>query len=220
MDGWPRSAPIVMTAVRRADGRGPVTRGDVMALPHPPTWPPATRRPMEPAEASSPPMQVRIELRDYDPVWPQLYAWEAARIRSALGERMVRLEHAGSTSVPGLAAKPIIDIVLEVPDAAEEAAYLPALQAAGYGLRLREPDWFQHRLLKGPDTDINLHVFSAHCPETDRMLLFRDWLRAHAGDRDLYVRTKRELAAQDWGSVQQYADAKTTVIGEILARAQ
>jgi len=86
---------------------------------------------MEPAEASSPPMQVRIELRDYDPVWPQLYAWEAARIRSALGERMVRLEHAGSTSVPGLAAKPIIDIVLEVPDAAEEAAYLPALQAAG-----------------------------------------------------------------------------------------
>src|SRR5829696_72460 len=104
------------------------------------------------AQAPSPPMPVRIELRDYDPSWPQLYAREAARIRSALGERMVRLEHAGSTSVPGLAAKPIIDIVLEVPDAAEEAAYLPALQAAGYGLRLREPDWFQHRLLKGPDT--------------------------------------------------------------------
>jgi GrpB-like predicted nucleotidyltransferase (UPF0157 family) len=162
----------------------------------------------------------RIELRDYEPSWPQLYAREAARIRSALGERVVRLEHAGSTSIPGLAAKPIIDIVLEVPDAAEEAAYLPAMEAAGYGLRLREPDWFQHRLLKGPDTDINLHVFSAHCPETDRMLWFRDWLRGHAGDRDLYVRTKRELAARPWTSVQQYADAKTVVIGAILARAQ
>ena len=167
-----------------------------------------------------PPRQGPIELCDYDPAWPQLYQREAARIRSVLGDRVVRLEHVGSTSVPGLAAKPILDLVLEVPDAAEEAAYLPAMQAEGYVLRLREPNWFQHRLLKGPDTDINLHVVSAHCPETDRMLLFRDWLRAHAGDRDLYVRTKRELAAQDWGSVQQYADAKTTVIGEILARAQ
>src|SRR5829696_9754147 len=172
------------------------------------------------AQASSPPMPARIELRDYDPVWPRLYAREAARIRSVLGERVVRLEHAGSTSVPGLAAKPVIDIVLEVPDASEEAAYLPAMEAAGYGLRLREPSWFQHRLLKGPDTDINLHVFSAHCPETDRMLLFRDWLRAHAGDRELYVRTKRELAVRPWTSVQQYADAKTAVIGAILARAQ
>jgi GrpB-like predicted nucleotidyltransferase (UPF0157 family) len=171
-------------------------------------------------EASSPPMPARVELRDYDPIWPQLYAREAARMRLALGERVVRLEHAGSTSVPGLAAKPIVDIVLEVPDAAEEAAYLPALEAAGYGLRLREPDWFQHRLLKGPDTDINLHVFSAGCPETDRMLLFRDWLRGDAGDRELYVRTKRELAARPWMSVQQYADAKTAVIGAILARAQ
>ena len=145
---------------------------------------------------------------------------EAARIRSALGGRVVRLEHAGSTSVPGLAAKPIIDIVLEVPDAAEEAAYLPAMEAAGYVLRLREPNWFQHRLLKGPDTDINLHLFSAGCPETDRMVSFRDWLRGHAGDRELYVRTKRELAARPWTSVQQYADAKTAVIGAILARAQ
>jgi GrpB-like predicted nucleotidyltransferase (UPF0157 family) len=165
-------------------------------------------------------MQARIELRDYDPSWPQLYEREAARIRSVLGERVVRLEHAGSTSVPGLVAKPLIDIVLEVPDAAEEAAYLPAMQAAGFVLRLREPDWFQHRLCKGPDTDINLHVFAAHCPETDRMLLFRDWLRGDADDRQLYVRTKRELAGRPWTSVQQYADAKTAVIAAILARAQ
>ena len=172
------------------------------------------------AEEPSPLMQVRIELHDYDPIWPQLYAREAARIRSALGERVVRLEHAGSTSVPGLAAKPIIDIVLEVPDTAEEAAYLPAMEAAGYVLRLREPGWFQHRLLKGPDTDINLHVFSAGCPETDRMLGFRDRLRRHADERKLYMRVKRELAGRDWTSVQQYADAKTAVIGAILARAQ
>jgi GrpB-like predicted nucleotidyltransferase (UPF0157 family) len=191
-----------------------------MALPDPTEVAAGHEPPMEPAGASSPPMPVRIELRDYDPSWPQLYAREAARIRSALGERVMRLEHAGSTAVPGLAAKPVIDIVLEVPDAAEEAAYLPALEAAGYGLRLREPNWFQHRLLKGPDTDINLHVFSAGCPETDRMLLFRDWLRGHTGDRELYVRTKRELAARPWMSVQQYADAKTAVIREILARAQ
>jgi GrpB-like predicted nucleotidyltransferase (UPF0157 family) len=172
------------------------------------------------AKAALPSMPARIQLRDYDPTWPRPYAREAARIRLALGERVVRLEHAGSTSVPGLAAKPIIDIVLEVPDAAEEAAYLPAMEAARYGLRLREPNWFQHRLLKGPDSDINLHVFSAGCPETDRMLLFRDWLRGNAGDRELYVRTKRELAARPWPSVQQYADAKTAVIREIPARAQ
>jgi GrpB-like predicted nucleotidyltransferase (UPF0157 family) len=166
------------------------------------------------------PLQAPVELCDYDPAWPRRYQREATRIRSLLGDRVVRLEHVGSTSVPGLAAKPIVDLVLEVPDAAEEAAYLPAMKAAGYGLRLREPDWFEHRLLKGPDTVINLHVFSAGCPETDRMLLFRDWLRGHTGDRELYVRTKRELAARRWTSVQQYADAKTAVIREILARAQ
>jgi GrpB-like predicted nucleotidyltransferase (UPF0157 family) len=172
------------------------------------------------AQAPSPPMQARIELRDYDPSWPRLYAREAARIWLALGDRVVRLEHAGSTSVPTLAAKPVIDIVLEVPDAAEEATYLPAMEAAGYVLRLREPGWFQHRLLKGPDTDINLHVFSAGCPETGRMLSFRDRLRSHADDRELYEGVKRELAGWDWTSVQQYADAKTAVISAILARAQ
>ena len=158
-----------------------------MVLPDPTDVAACHEPPLAPAEASSPPMQVRIELRDYDPVWPQLYAREATRIRSALGQRVVRLEHAGSTSVPGLAAaKPIIDIVLEVPEAAEEAAYLPAIQAAGYVVRLREPHWFQHRLLNGPDTDINLHLFSAHRPAPDWMLWFRDWLRSNARDRELY----------------------------------
>src|SRR5438132_1215336 len=87
----------------------------------------------------------------------------AERIRSALGDRVVRLEHGGSTSVPGLPAKPIVDIVLEVPDSSDEPAYVPELEAAGYVLRIRERVWFEHRLFKGPDTNINLHVFSAGC---------------------------------------------------------
>jgi len=167
-----------------------------------------------------PPLQAPIELHDYDPAWPQLYQREAARIRSVLGDRVMRLEHVGSTSVPGLPAKPIVDLVLEVPDAADEAAYLPAMAAAGYVLRIREPEWHQHRLFKGPDTDINLHLFSAASPETDRMVRFRDRLRAEAADRELYLRTKRELAGRAWTYVQQYADAKTAVIGEILAHAE
>jgi len=162
----------------------------------------------------------QIEIRDYDPRWPDLYAREAERIRSALGDRVVRLEHGGSTSVPGLPAKPIVDIVLEVPDSSDEPAYVPELEAAGYVRRIREPDWLEHRLFKGPDTNINLHVFSAGCPETDQMLLFRDWLRANEADRDLYVRAKRELAAREWKYTQQYADAKTAVVKEILARAR
>lgn len=160
-----------------------------------------------------------LEICDYDPAWPELYAREAERIRGALGDRVVRLEHAGSTSVPGLPSKPIVDIALEVPDSADEPAYLPDLEAAGYVLRIREPDWFEHRVLKGPEAQVNLHVFSRGCEETERMLLFRDRLRASEADRELYARTKRELAARSWKYAQQYADAKTAVVEEILARA-
>ena len=166
------------------------------------------------------PLTAPIQIHDYDPAWPQLYAREADRIRRVLGDRMVRLEHVGSTSVPGLPAKPIIDMVLEVPDAADELAYVPALEEAGYLVRIREPDWFEHRVFKGPDTNVNLHTFSAGCPETDRMLLFCDWLRANAADRDRYAAAKRELVARDWKYVQQYADAQSDIVAEIMARAQ
>jgi GrpB-like predicted nucleotidyltransferase (UPF0157 family) len=162
----------------------------------------------------------RIEIADYDPEWPVLYTREEERIRWLLGDRVVRIEHTGSTSVPDLPAKPIVDIVLEVPDAADEDAYLPQLEAAGYVLTIRESDWLEHRLFKGPDTNINLHVFGADCAETDKMVLFRDWLRGNEADRELYAAAKRELAARDWKYVQQYADAKTEVVQEILARAQ
>jgi GrpB-like predicted nucleotidyltransferase (UPF0157 family) len=167
-----------------------------------------------------PTLQAPIEIAEYDPEWPLLYEREAARVRAILGAKVVRLEHAGSTSVEGLPAKPIVDMVLEVPDSADEAAYAPDLEAAGYLLRIREPDWYEHRVFKGPDTNINLHVFSAGCEETDRMLLFRDWLRANDADRARYAETKRELAARDWRYVQQYADAKTVIVAEIMARAE
>ena len=165
------------------------------------------------------PLAGPIEIHDYDPDWPRLYEREQERIRAALGDRVIRVEHVGSTSVPGLPAKPLIDVALEVPDSADEAAYVPALEAAGYRLRIREPEWFEHRLLKGPDTDVNVHVFSAECEEVRRMLLFRDWLRGNAADRDLYAVKKRELAGREWKYMQQYADAKTAVVDEIMARA-
>jgi GrpB-like predicted nucleotidyltransferase (UPF0157 family) len=160
-----------------------------------------------------------IELVDYDPGWPKLFELEAERIRATLGECVLGLEHAGSTSVPGLAAKPIIDIVLTVADSADEDAYVPALKSAGYALNIREPDWHEHRALKGPDTNVNLHVFSKGCAEIERMTVFRDRLRANPPDRELYERTKRDLARREWKYTQDYADAKTAVVAEILARA-
>jgi GrpB-like predicted nucleotidyltransferase (UPF0157 family) len=160
-----------------------------------------------------------IPIADYDPRWPELFRREAERVRFVLGPRALRIEHTGSTSVPGLAAKPIIDMLLVVADPADEDAYLPDLTGAGYVLRIREPDWFEHRMFKGPGTDVNLHVFSSACAEIDRVLVFRDWLRNHPEDRDLYERTKLALARKKWKYVQNYADAKTGVIEDILGRA-
>ena len=160
-----------------------------------------------------------VHLAPYDPAWPALFEREARRIRAALGVRVRLLEHVGSTSVPGLSAKPIIDMVLAVPDSSDEPGYVPDLEAAGYVVRIREPDWFQHRVFKGPDTNINLHTFTEGCPEIDRMVDFRDWLRSHDDDRELYERTKQDLAAREWRFIQHYADAKTEVVEAIIARA-
>jgi GrpB-like predicted nucleotidyltransferase (UPF0157 family) len=162
----------------------------------------------------------KIQVVDYDPAWPRLFRREADRIRALLGERVVQLEHIGSTSVPGLAAKPIIDIMLVVPDPADEPAWLPDLEAAGYRLVIREPDWYQHRCLKGPDTNVNLHVYPPGCPEIERYLLFRERLRTHPEERAHYQRVKRELAERDWTYVQEYADAKSEVVEGIIARAR
>lgn len=161
-----------------------------------------------------------IMLVEYDPAWPEHFAREARRMSEALGPRAVRIEHIGSTSVPGLVAKPIIDILLVVADSADEPSYVPALEGAGYVLRIREPEWHQHRLFKGPDTNINMHVYTVGSVEIERYLIFRDWLRDHPAERDLYAHTKRDLAQREWRYVQNYADAKSEVVEEIIARAR
>lgn len=167
----------------------------------------------------APRLSGRVVLVEYDPAWPGVYEWEAGWVRAALGDAVLGLEHVGSTSVPGLAAKPVVDVVLSVADSADEASYVPALEGAGYVLTIREPWWREHRMFKGPDGNVNLHVFTAGDAEVARMVAFRDRLRADAADRALYERVKRELAARDWEYVQDYADAKADVVADIMGRA-
>ena len=162
---------------------------------------------------------VKVQLVAHDPAWAGAYERQAERIRGALGDRIVLLEHVGSTSIPGIVAKPKIDILLAVPDSADEEAYVPALERAGFRLHIREPDWHEHRLLHRHDADLNLHVFSGGCGELERMVRFRDHLRANAADREVYERTKVELARREWETTQNYADAKTDVVEGIIARA-
>ena len=158
----------------------------------------------------------RILLKEYNPAWATRYEEERRKISQALGQDGVAIEHVGSTSVPGLCAKPILDILLLVKDASDEGSYVPALVEAGYTLRVREPDWFGHRMLKGTSPEVNLHVFSSGCAEAQRMLDFRDWLRTHEDDRNLYANTKRNLAQQTWRYVQDYADAKSDVVRAVF----
>lgn len=162
-------------------------------------------------------MAVPLTIVEYDPRWPGMFEIGARRIHAALGPGALRIEHTGSTSVPGLAAKPVIDILLVVTNSAEESAYLAKLEAAGYVLLIREPEWYEHRMFR--DEGTNLHVFSDGCVEISRVLKFRDWLRGHPEDRELYAGVKRTLAQREWASVDDYARAKTDVIEEILKRA-
>lgn len=126
------------------------------------------------------PLAAPTLLAEYHSQWSERFRQEAKQIYATLGEKALRVEHVGSTSVPGLPAKPVIDIVLVVTDSANESAYAPALEKAGYQLRIREPGWYEHRMFKGGAGDVNLHVFSEDCPEVDRMVSFRDWLRTSA----------------------------------------
>jgi GrpB-like predicted nucleotidyltransferase (UPF0157 family) len=158
-----------------------------------------------------------ITIAEYDPGWPRLFEREAERIRGVLGGRALLVEHAGSTSVPGLAAKPIIDVLVTVDDITAEEDYLDALLTAGYELRVREPG---HRLVRTPDRGVHVHVYERGARAVDEYLLLRDRLRTDAADRALYERTKRELMLHDWDDMNAYADAKTAVIEEIKARAR
>jgi GrpB-like predicted nucleotidyltransferase (UPF0157 family)/catechol 2,3-dioxygenase-like lactoylglutathione lyase family enzyme len=161
-----------------------------------------------------------VTLADPDDEWPVTAAALCDGIRSVVGDGAVVLAHVGSTSVPGLAAKPILDLVLGVPDPTDEAAYVPGLESAGYQLRIREPEWREHRLLRRDEPAVNLHVFAAGDEEISAMLAFRDQLRADARDRELYLRTKVELAGRTWEHVQDYADAKADVVADVMSRAR
>lgn len=161
-----------------------------------------------------------IRITDYDPDWPNKFEKHAKIITEAVGGYVLTIEHIGSTSVPGFAAKAIIDILVVVPDSANESAYLPQLEAAGYVLRVREPDWNEHRMLRTAKKDVHIHIYSAGCLEIQRILTFRNRLRTNAADRKRYEQIKRDLAAKDWPDMNAYADAKTEVIETIIAEAQ
>lgn len=161
----------------------------------------------------------KVVVADYAPAWPERFRREEGKIRAALGGAALSVEHIGSTSVPGLAAKPVVDILLVVEDSGGETSYLPAMEGAGYVLRVREPDLHEHRMFRTPEKDVHVHVYSAGCPEIGRYLLLRERLREDERDRELYASTKRELARREWPSVDHYAAAKTEVVEAILARA-
>jgi len=158
-----------------------------------------------------------IVIADYDPGWPRRFDAERARIDQALGGAALMIEHVGSTAVPGLAAKPIIDVCVTVADVGDEPSYGPALGRAGYELRVREPD---HRMYRTPERDVHVHVWKQGDPEVERHLVFRDRLRASPDDRSKYERLKRSLAQREWSDMNHYADAKGPVIEAILARAR
>jgi GrpB-like predicted nucleotidyltransferase (UPF0157 family) len=163
-----------------------------------------------------------VEVVEADPGWPGMFEVVAKRIRSALGGAALTVEHVGSTAVPGLAAKPVIDIDLVVADSADEPAWLPALEAAGFTLVIREPWWHEHRCLVAEDPRSNVHVFSPEAPEPIRHVIFRDWLRNHPEDLARYRDAKlaASSAANAAGEhVMDYNARKQPVVREIYDRA-
>lgn len=158
-----------------------------------------------------------LEVVDYDAGWAEIFEHHRGRLLEALRSADVDIEHIGSTSVPGLPAKPIIDIVVAVNDITAEEDYLDDLIAAGYPLRVREPG---HRLVRTPARDVHVHIFERGDQAVDKYLLFRDRLRTDAADRELYAQTKRALIAQGFDDMNAYSDAKTDVIAAIMRRAR
>jgi GrpB-like predicted nucleotidyltransferase (UPF0157 family) len=166
-----------------------------------------------------------VVLVAHDAQWARDFDADRRDLQGAIAAALLAIDHVGSTSVPGLPAKPIIDILLQVRDSADEPSYVPAMLDLGYCVRVREPEWLEHRVLSkrvehGDPHSVNVHVLSPQhgAVEIERMLGFRDWLRSHDDDRDRYAAVKAELAARTWRRVQDYADAKSEVVEQILAR--
>lgn len=160
----------------------------------------------------------RVEVVAPDPGWLQAYDAVRAHVTAALGERVLGIEHVGSTAVPGLWAKPMIDVDLTVADPADEDAWLPDLEAAGFVLRVREPEWEQHRCLRGSAPPTNLHVFPPGAREPRRHRMFRDWLRTHPDDRDRYAEVKRAVAARGFTDAMLYNNEKAWVVYDLYEK--
>lgn len=160
-----------------------------------------------------------VRVVPYEEWWPGSAMALIASIRDALGDRVLELEHVGSTSVPGLAAKPVIDLCLVVADPADEATYVPALESVDLLLHIREPDWDEHRMLTRPDRSVNLHVFGPTATEPPRLVLFRDWLRVHPEDRDAYGALKVDLAARGFDRVMDYNNHKAELVYDLYEKA-
>jgi GrpB-like predicted nucleotidyltransferase (UPF0157 family) len=161
-----------------------------------------------------------IEIVPHSPDWSLQFQEHASRIKTALGEVALQIEHIGSTSVEGLAAKPIIDMLVVVADPSQEDLYLPAMLSAGYELRVREPEFDEHRMFRTPARDVHVHVYPPNSGEIARYLAFRDFLRANRTACDRYAALKWELSGADWKDMNEYADAKTKFIEDIIKRAQ
>jgi GrpB-like predicted nucleotidyltransferase (UPF0157 family) len=167
------------------------------------------------------PYQIRVV--EYDEEWPATFDRVAGLVRGAIDERVLELHHVGSTSVVGLPAKPVIDVDLVVADPADEPAYIPDLEAAGFVHTVREPWWHEHRLLRLDDPVVHLHVFGPDCPEVVRHLMFQDWLREHPGDLAAYADAKRTAAAEmngrpGGGTGMDYNRHKEPVVRDIYDR--
>jgi GrpB-like predicted nucleotidyltransferase (UPF0157 family) len=171
--------------------------------------------------------KLKIAIVEPNPAWPQQFLDAKARIEAVLGSTAVAILHTGSTSVPGLPAKDVIDIDLVVKDAKNEDTYVQALEGLGFRFLFREPDWYQNRAFVDEGDRpgayfINLNVFGPDCPEVERHRIFREWLSKSPEELQLYATVKRECAAASVAageSQQEYNMRKEKTIREILNRA-
>lgn len=159
-----------------------------------------------------------IVIEEYNNIWPELFEIQKKKICRVLGDAVLRIEHIGSTAVPGLSAKPIIDILIVLEKPQNEETYLPVLTQLGYELRVREPDFDEHRMMRTPERDVHIHFYPYYSKEIDRYLIFRDQLRSNSTDRKLYEQTKRKLSEQEWDDTNDYAEAKSKIVEAIIVK--
>lgn len=175
------------------------------------------RDPNENPWVAGKPKITSISIEPYSPDWKKVFQNQKAKIKDALGNTALTIEHIGSTAVPELHAKPIIDIDLIVKNPNQEESYIPMLKKIGYELIIREPSWYQHRMLRLKNPCVNLHIFAPNCAEHIRHCLFRDWLCEHEDDRQLYTNAK--LAARhSVTTTQDYNQNKQSTVRAIYQK--